>query len=256
MNAIIIKNITIIAAAIYFVGIVVVTALIVYCSPFRRFIEDWFSDDKDIKGGMVLFWPALLIFFAMSVAVVGVGRIICWIGGAYYKVVEHSSAVAQKRKEDADRRAADAKLQAIRKRGETEKYEVVSDMVDVHHFPTVHRIRALRDIPRHNVKFGDIGGWVESEKNLSREGDAWIGDDAYVFDDAVVSGDALVNCSAKVSESASVSGHALVTDSAVVCGNAVIKENAVVRGDAKVLGDTIISGQTIVESETVVEESV
>lgn len=249
-------TITIIASSIYLFGVVFSTALSVSSPRFRRFIEDWLSEDKSAMGVVALLWPAFLILLAFSCAVLGVARIFCWIGGVYYGVVEHSAAVAQKRKEVADRRAAEAKLQAIRKRGETEKYEIVSDMVDEHHHPVAHRIRALRDIPRHNVKFGDIGGWVESEKNLSREGDAWIGDDAYVFDDAVVSGDALVNCAAKVSGSASVSGHAFVTDSAVVCGNAVIRENAVVRGDAKVLGDTIISGQTIVESETVVEESV
>lgn len=249
-------TIIIIASSIYLFGVVFSTALSVSSPRFRRFIEDWLSEDKSAKGVVALFWPVFLIWFAIACVALGLGRILGWIGGVYYGVVEHSSAIAQKRKEDADRRAAEAKLQAIRKRGEIEKYEIVSDMVDELYFPAVHRIRALRDIPRYNVKFGDIGGWVESEENLSRKGDAWIGDDAYVVDDAVVSGDALVNCSAKVSESASVRGHALVTDSAVVCGNAVIRENAVVRGDAKVLGDTIISGQTIVESETVVEESV
>lgn len=29
---------------------------------------------------------------------------------------------------------------------------------------TLHRITALRDIPRHGVKAGDLGGWIESER--------------------------------------------------------------------------------------------
>ena len=37
---------------------------------------------------------------------------------------------------------------------------------------TLHRIRALRDIPSVNVKSGDLGGWIEKESNLSQDGDA------------------------------------------------------------------------------------
>ena len=36
---------------------------------------------------------------------------------------------------------------------------------------------------------GDLGGWVEKEKNLSHGGDAWVSGDAQVSGDAWVSGD-------------------------------------------------------------------
>lgn len=53
-----------------------------------------------------------------------------------------------------------------------EKYEIT----DIAHekYPFLHRIRALRDI-RPGVRAGDLGGFVESEHNLSFEpGDnAW-----------------------------------------------------------------------------------
>ena len=52
---------------------------------------------------------------------------------------------------------------------------------------TVRRIMALRDIPRHGVKAGDLGGWIEKEENLSQNGaDSWVADDAIVFDKAKV----------------------------------------------------------------------
>lgn len=41
-------------------------------------------------------------------------------------------------------------------------------------FGSVRQIRALKDIPCHNVKVGDLGGYVENETNLSQEGDCWI----------------------------------------------------------------------------------
>ena len=52
------------------------------------------------------------------------------------------------------------------------------------------RIIALRDIPRYNVKAGDLGGWVESEHNLSQDGDYWVGGNARVDCHARVFGNA------------------------------------------------------------------
>lgn len=58
---------------------------------------------------------------------------------------------------------------------------------------TLHRIRALRNIPRYGVRSGDLGGWIEKENNLSHEGDAWVSGDARVFGNARVCGDAIVD---------------------------------------------------------------
>lgn len=55
---------------------------------------------------------------------------------------------------------------------------------------TLHRIRALRDFQ--NVKAGEPGGWVETEKNLAQMGNAWVSGNAWVCGDARVSGDASI----------------------------------------------------------------
>ena len=57
---------------------------------------------------------------------------------------------------------------------------------------TLHRIRALRDIPSVNVGPGDLGGWIEKESNLTQYGDAMVYGDAEVGGDAKVGGDAEV----------------------------------------------------------------
>ena len=44
--------------------------------------------------------------------------------------------------------------------------------------PTLYRIKRLSD--------GKLGGWIESEANLSQEGDCWVGDEACVWDCAKV----------------------------------------------------------------------
>ena len=51
-----------------------------------------------------------------------------------------------------------------------------------------------------SVSVGDIGGWVESESNLSQEGNAWVYGDAWVCDNARVYGDAMVYGDARVCE--------------------------------------------------------
>ena len=50
---------------------------------------------------------------------------------------------------------------------------------------TLHRIRALRDIPSVKVKSGDLGGWIEKENNLTQYGDAMVCGDATVCGNAM-----------------------------------------------------------------------
>ena len=69
---------------------------------------------------------------------------------------------------------------------------------------TVKRIRATRDIPRHDVRAGDVGGWIESDRNLS--GDAVVTEDAVVSGYAVVAGNAVVAVNAVVTDDAVVTG--------------------------------------------------
>lgn len=49
---------------------------------------------------------------------------------------------------------------------------------------TLHRIEALRDF--WCIKAGERGGYVESEANLSQEGDCWICGNAKVYGNAEV----------------------------------------------------------------------
>lgn len=49
---------------------------------------------------------------------------------------------------------------------------------------TLRRIRALRDF--RDVKAGGLGGWVETEKNLTQMGDAWVSGNARVSGNASI----------------------------------------------------------------------
>lgn len=97
-------------------------------------------------------------------------------------------------------------------------------------YGTLRRVRALRYIPRYGVRPGDLGGWIESENNLSQDGNCWVGEDA------MVSGNAWVG------EDAQVSGDAWIY------GNAMVYGNAQVSGDARAWGDAHISQNGFVSS--------
>lgn len=108
----------------------------------------------------------------------------------------------------------------------------------------LYRIRALRDFG--NVKAGELGGFIASERNLSHFGHCWIGDDARVYDGAVVSEDA------RVFGFACIDGHARVGDKAQVLGNARIRENGRVFRNAIVFDDAIVAGHAQVRDNALV----
>ena len=84
------------------------------------------------------------------------------------------------------------------------KYEIT----DIVHwrYPFLHRIRALRDIGN-KIKAGDLGGFVESEQNLSFE----PGDEAWLFDDSICCNEARVDKNSILKDEAVVSGRAYIT---------------------------------------------
>ena len=106
---------------------------------------------------------------------------------------------------------------------------------------TLFRIIALRDFS--DVKKGERGGLIQSEDNLSHEGDCWV------YENAVISGDALVSENAVISGDALVSGNAVIFGYALVSENAVILGTAQVSGKARVFGNAVISGNAWVYDE-------
>ena len=78
------------------------------------------------------------------------------------------------------------------------KYELTTDTKSIFG-KRYFRIRALVDFG--NVSKGDLGGYIESEDNLSNDtgyGNAWVGGEAYVGGDARVVGAARVDGEAYV----------------------------------------------------------
>ena len=115
-----------------------------------------------------------------------------------------------------------------------QKYEI-TDMAH-EEYPFLHRIRVLRDICG-EIHAGDIGGFVESESNLSTE----PGDCAWIFDDAIAAGDAYVDRDACLRGDAIACGSAYVSKGSVMSGHSRAEDNAYLRG-ASMTGKALASG--------------
>jgi len=104
------------------------------------------------------------------------------------------------------------------------------------------RIRALRSFG--DVKKGDIGGFIESEKNLSHNGDCWV------YDNARVHGKSEVTDSARVTDSAWVCGDSRVTHNTEISGNAFVFNKAEGTGNVEIPIEIIdFMKSTLSESE-------
>ena len=78
------------------------------------------------------------------------------------------------------------------------KYELTDDSKTIDG-TTLRRIRAVTSFGSFgSVCAGDLGGYVETENNLSQEGNAWVFDDAQVFYRARVFGEALAFGDARI----------------------------------------------------------
>jgi len=121
------------------------------------------------------------------------------------------------------------------------KYELVKTDTKQFEGKTLYRIRALTAIGL-LVAAGDLGGYVECEKNLDQGGDAWVYGNALVSGNARVSGNAWVYGNARVYGNALVYGNAQVFGDAWVYGNALGSGNARVYGNALVYGDARVYG--------------
>lgn len=131
----------------------------------------------------------------------------------------------------------------LRKRKEAvpttnDKYEITDIAHGQHAF--LFRIRALRDIGA-EVKAGDLGGFVESESNLSFE----PGDDAWLFDDAIACNNAYVDKGSQLRKNAVACHNAYVSHGTVMTGSTRAEDDAYLRG-ALLSGRARASGQSMI----------
>jgi carbonic anhydrase/acetyltransferase-like protein (isoleucine patch superfamily) len=103
---------------------------------------------------------------------------------------------------------------------------------------TFFRIVALKAF--NDVSIGDIGGWIESEKNLSHDGYSWVYDEAHISDNARVCDNANILDNARIYDNAQIYCDAIIYDNAQVGGNAMVYNNAQIYQNAQVYSNAEI----------------
>ena len=123
------------------------------------------------------------------------------------------------------------------------KYELTGEFIAHWSGKKLYRIRAL--VSFGVVVAGQLGGFVESEKNLDQSlyGDARVYGNARVYGDAWVSGNALVYGNARVYGDARVSGDAWVYGNARVSGNALVRSHAVISEHKMIFGASNVGSE-------------
>lgn len=101
----------------------------------------------------------------------------------------------------------------------------------------VYRIKALKTFG--DVSAGELGGYVQTAKSLSQEGDCWVYGNAFVADKAKVYGNAKIKDNATVNDTAKVYGNAVVSGNAAIYQTSKVFDNAVVTGKAGIINCTV-----------------
>lgn len=130
------------------------------------------------------------------------------------------------------------------------KYILTDETIE-YHGHKLYRIKAIKSF--NGIRKGSLGGWVESEDNLSQEGDCWILHEAKVFRKAKVSGNAKINDNACVYGNAVIFGYVVISGNAKVYGNVHIYGNVSISGYAKIFGSLSINGYACIRGNAVVK---
>lgn len=133
------------------------------------------------------------------------------------------------------------------------KYEILKDQTITMNGSTIYRIKALKNFG--DVKAGDMGGFVESEDNLSQEGNCWIYGDAMVYHKAKVKENAIVRDYTHVYNESQVLHNAIVEGHARVFGNGTVFGNAIVKDNGSVFDHGSVHGFAIVQDNATVSEN-
>lgn len=156
----------------------------------------------------------------------------------------------------------------------SKKFELVKEnYITLKDGRKLYQIRALREIQNErmivSIKKGELGGYVESEKNLSQEGNSWISQSARVYENALVKDGSLVGNKVIVRGNAAIEDDAYVR--AMSIGKTIIEDNARIGGistvgledpfvvfnhkGTRIRGNSAILGNTMID-RTDVKDSV
>ena len=143
------------------------------------------------------------------------------------------------------------------------KYELTENHIKIDENTKLYQIRALKSFyidEFTEIKTGQLGGYVESEENLSQQGSCWIYNNVKirgnvkVYESAILCGAVRAYGNAKIHGECNIGGDIFITGNAEIkgeariaaggeiTGNTVIERMPYITGNVYIAGDTLISG--------------
>ena len=110
------------------------------------------------------------------------------------------------------------------------KYEILMDEENTIEWNghILHRIKALKDF--RNVRKGDIGGYVQKEKNLSQEGNCWIYDNAKAMD------------SSRIYDNSEMHDNSVMHENSIMFDNSEIHDSSIMHDNCRMYNDSRMYG--------------
>lgn len=121
-----------------------------------------------------------------------------------------------------------------------DKYEIIKEDSITYKGRKLYRIKALKDL--YNVRKGQLGGYIESEKNLSIYDDCWVFEDAKAYDNAFVSDRVRLLDKSEAFGNAYLSNDVTLWDKSKVYGDAQVSEDVTLWDNSKIYGDSVVYG--------------
>jgi acetyltransferase-like isoleucine patch superfamily enzyme len=123
------------------------------------------------------------------------------------------------------------------------KYEFTDETIKVDGH-ILHRIRALRDIDSctYYADEGDLGGYIESEDNLSHDDESWVADNAKVFGDAIIQGNASIEDDVVISGDVVIENDVSITNNVQINNGDRLYNKIFISGEIEISDDVIITG--------------
>lgn len=123
---------------------------------------------------------------------------------------------------------------------ENNKYEMIENDSITYKGRKLYRIKALKDL--YNVRKGQLGGYIESEGNLSIYDDCWVFEDAKAYDCASITDKVRLIDKSEAYNNAELSGNVTLWDNAKAYGNARASEYVVLWDNSEIYDDCVVYG--------------
>ena len=123
------------------------------------------------------------------------------------------------------------------------KYEILMDEENTIEWKghTLHRIKALIDF--NDVRKGDIGGYVEKEKNLSQYGDCWIYNNAKAMD------------SSRLYDNSAMYDYSIMFDNSIMRDNSEMHDDSELHGNSAMYNNSMMFDNSSMHDSSIMYDS-